>query len=31
METNQIVSNGEKFTKTDYNGISVINDSNGYF
>lgn len=26
-----INSNGEKFTKTDYNGISVIVDSNGYY
>ena len=31
MKSNQTVSNGEKFTKTDYNGISVIIDSNGYF
>lgn len=31
METNQTVSNGEKFTKTGYNGISVIVDSNDYF
>lgn len=26
-----INSNGETFTKTDYNGISVIVDSNGYY
>lgn len=31
METNQIVSNGETFTKTNYNGISVLIDSNGYY
>ena len=31
MKSNQIVSNGETFTKTDYNGISVIIDSNGYY
>lgn len=31
MEINQIVSNGETFTKTNYNGISVIVDSNGYY
>ena len=31
METSQIVSNGETFTKTNYNGISVLIDSNGYY
>lgn len=31
MLSNKIVSNGETFTKTDYNGISVIIDSNGYY
>ena len=31
MKSNQIVSNGETFTKTDYNGISVLIDSNGYY
>lgn len=31
MLSNKIISNGETFTKTDYNGISVIIDSNGYY
>lgn len=31
MNSNEIVSNGEKFIRTDYNGISVIIDSNGYY
>ena len=31
MDSNEIISNGEKFIRTDYNGISVIIDSNGYY
>ena len=31
MNSNKIISNGEKFIRTDYNGISVIIDSNGYY
>lgn len=31
MNSNEIISNGEKFIRTDYNGISVIIDSNGYY
>ena len=31
MEEQIIESNGEKFTLTTYNGISVIRDENGYY
>ena len=31
MNSNEIISNGEKFIRTDYNGISVIIDSKGYY
>lgn len=31
LNSNEIISNGEKFIRTDYNGISVIIDSNGYY
>ena len=31
MLANEIISNGEKFIRTNYNGISVIIDSNGYY
>lgn len=31
MNSNEIISNGEKFIRTDYNGIYVIIDSNGYY
>ena len=31
MNSNEIISNGEKFIRTNYNGISVIIDSNGYY
>ena len=31
MQSNEIISNGEKFIRTNYNGISVIIDSNGYY
>ena len=31
MNSNEIISNGEKFIRSDYNGISVIIDSKGYY
>ena len=31
MNSNEIISNGEKFIRTNYNGISVIIDSNGFY